>query len=278
VAIEQWEARHTHKLTEVQKLYGKLLHTSLIIPEGRAYLTNLEAMLGIFHGSPFLPRTPPHHTASNLLWWKEVLLQPILSQPIPAPCELVNLKAFSDASSEIGIGITVSDKWQAWRLLPSWKRDGRDIGWAEAIGFKFLVKAIISPHDRGIHYKVFGDNCSVVEGWWKGRSKNRPTNDVFRRIHHIMAAPQCTVHTQYVPSKLNPANNPSRGIYPDTNLLLPRIPISQELEEFVVDFDASQRLCEVCLRQQGTFPLPQTKPAWDGHDEDSERGALEPNF
>jgi hypothetical protein len=58
-AIVLWESRQTHTLEEVQKLYGKLLHASLIIPMGRAYLTNLETMLGIFHNSPFKPRTPP---------------------------------------------------------------------------------------------------------------------------------------------------------------------------------------------------------------------------
>jgi hypothetical protein len=278
VAIEKWEAQRTHKLAEVQKLYGKLLHASLIIPEGRAYLTSMEAMLGIFHSSPFLPRTPPRHTASDLLWWKEVLLRPVISRSIPGPRDLVDLDAFSDASSEIGIGITVGEKWRAWRLLPGWKRDGRDIGWAEAVGFELLVKAVTSSHSRGIHYKVFGDNRGVVEGWWKGRSKNRPTNEVFRRIHTITTASECTVHTRYVPSKLNPADDPSRGIYPDTRLLLPRIPIPRDLEGFVVDFDADEHPCEVRLRQEGIFPLPQPKPAWDDHSGDPEHGAFESGF
>jgi len=32
-AIESWEAQSRHTLIEVQKLYGKLLHTILIVPE-----------------------------------------------------------------------------------------------------------------------------------------------------------------------------------------------------------------------------------------------------
>ena len=58
-AIEEWEAKHTHNLLETQKLYGKLLHASLVIPSGRAYLTSMEAMLGTFNHRPFLPHTPP---------------------------------------------------------------------------------------------------------------------------------------------------------------------------------------------------------------------------
>ena len=38
-AVEEWRRRKSHTLEDVQKLYGKLLHTCLIIPEGRAYLT-----------------------------------------------------------------------------------------------------------------------------------------------------------------------------------------------------------------------------------------------
>jgi hypothetical protein len=46
-AIQEWLSRPTHTLEQVRKLYGKLLHACLVIPAGRAYLTNLEALLGI---------------------------------------------------------------------------------------------------------------------------------------------------------------------------------------------------------------------------------------
>jgi hypothetical protein len=58
-AIEEWEKKPTHALAEVQRLYGKLLHVSLVIPAGRAYLTNLEAMLSGFNNSPFVPQPHP---------------------------------------------------------------------------------------------------------------------------------------------------------------------------------------------------------------------------
>src|ERR1700678_4779698 len=61
-AIKDWLSRPAHTLDDVQKLYGKLLHASLWAMAGRAYLTNLEAMLGTFVANPFTPRHPPQNT------------------------------------------------------------------------------------------------------------------------------------------------------------------------------------------------------------------------
>ena len=59
LAILEWANRSAHTLHDVQKLYGKLLHASLVLPAGRAYLTSLEAMLGLFGNKPFMPRRAP---------------------------------------------------------------------------------------------------------------------------------------------------------------------------------------------------------------------------
>ena len=179
--IDEWCHRRTHTLIQVQGLYGKLFHSCLVIREGRAFLTSLEAMLAIFHDRPFIPRTPPRGTAQDLEWWCRTLHNPSISRDVPGPVTVHDVDAFSDASSGVGIGITVCSKWRAWCLLPGWKAEDRNIGWAEAIGFEFLVASlcrfVCQPHQR--HVKVFGDNRGVVEGWWKGRSRNKPTNEVF---------------------------------------------------------------------------------------------------
>ena len=57
-----------------------------------------------------------------------------------------------------------------------------------------LPAQIDKPVTFPAHTKVFGDNRGVVKGWWKGRSQNRPTNDIFRHIHSIMEA-DISVHT-----------------------------------------------------------------------------------
>ena len=56
-AIEVWLPNPTHDLEEMQKLYGKLLHACLVLPAGRAYLTNLEVLMASFSDNPFVP----HH-------------------------------------------------------------------------------------------------------------------------------------------------------------------------------------------------------------------------
>ena len=41
--IVEWNKMRVHTLNEVQQLYGRLLHTTRVVPVGHAYLPNLEA-------------------------------------------------------------------------------------------------------------------------------------------------------------------------------------------------------------------------------------------
>ena len=168
-AIRDWIVCRTHTLNEVQKLHGKLTHAAQIVPEGRLYLSNLEAMLSIFDDRPFLPRTPPRGTQNDLKWWLKHLTLPSTPSPIPSPQPIVELSTFSDASSSTGIGILLNGRWRAWILRPNWHGGGRDIGWAESVGFELLILATLHAGATNIHFKVFGDNQGVIEGWCKGR-------------------------------------------------------------------------------------------------------------
>ena len=235
-AIEKWEEKRAHNLLETQQLHGKLQHASLVILPGRAYLTSMEAMLATCHNHPFLPRTPPKDTPSDLRWWKQRLSQPNLPRPIPEPRPLINHEAYSDASSEVGIGITIGSRWQAWRLAPGWKSQDRGILWAEAVGFELLVTCLLAILSKGEHLQVHGDNRGVVEGWWKKSSPNRPTNKVFRRVLELAEKGNWTIHTRYISSANNPADGPSRGILPPRELRLDEFDIPGELQPFLLSF------------------------------------------
>lgn len=258
-AIQAWRAVRTHTLHEVQKLYGKLLHATLVLPAGRAYLTGLEAMLGVFHDRPHKPRTPPSGTPAELDWWADHLARAVVDRPVPGIVSVLDPRAFSDASSEVGIGVVIGDRWRAWRLIPGWKRDGREIGWAEAVGFELTVRILLrgGASDRAI--KVLGDNQGVVEGWWNNRSRGAQVNGVFRRIHNVLDGSGCSIHTRYITSEHNPADGPSRGVYPSTQLLLPPIPIPLPLRHLIIDFDAPLLDVEVDLRRRRLTPLSRAR-------------------
>ena len=234
-AIAEWEEKRTHNLLEVQKLHGKLQHAAMVIPAGRAYLTSLEAMLGSFNNCVFLPHTPPRDTPDDLDWWKLQLSRPDVSRPIPPPQPLIDLRAYSDASSGFGIAITIGPKWRAWQLVPGWKSQGRDIQWAEAIGFELLALGLCTLSGKGEHLTIHGDNRGVVKGWWKRSSANRATNHIFRRILQLSEDSGRTFHSRYVASAQNPADPPSRGRYPPLPLLLHPIAVPPSVRPFLID-------------------------------------------
>lgn len=122
--------------------------------------------------------------------------------------------------------------------LPGWNQSNHNISWAEAIRMELLTHALAANCLENSCLKVYGDNWGVIEGWWKGRSHNHATNEVFKRIHELSATTKCTFLTCYVPSTHNPADSPSRGKYPPANLLLPPVFILAEIQEFLANFNA----------------------------------------
>ncbi|KAF5384239.1 hypothetical protein D9615_003418 [Tricholomella constricta] len=103
-AIRDWQAQPTHTLAEVQKLHGKLLHVSLIVPAGRAYLTRLEAMLGTFNSRPFTPHHAPTGTDHDLEWWTRTLAHPCVSHRIPGPPTRMPAPESASASPSVTVG------------------------------------------------------------------------------------------------------------------------------------------------------------------------------
>lgn len=232
-SITQWKNSKVHVLRDAEGLYGKLMHAAHVAPEGRAYLTGLEAMLSIFGDSPDRPRHAPKQVTGDLVWWAAKLSEPTLSRPLPSTDEFPDLQAFSDASSSVGIGITVGSAWSAFRLKQGWQADGRDIAWAEAVGFELLLIALDGLLPYGAKVLVYGDNQVVVQGWRNYRSRNKQVNEVFKRIHSFAKQRAWSVVARFVGSASNPADGPSRGIFP-AGQLLPPAPFPRCLEEHVI--------------------------------------------
>jgi hypothetical protein len=239
-AIHSWRKKPTHVLQEALKLYGKLMHACTAVKRGRTYLMSLERTIAVLQKKPCLPQRPDKSHEQDLTWWSNLLQSGGVSQPICPPATFSIPLAYSDASSGIGISIVINDKWRAWRLVPGWQTADsgkRDIAWAEAIGFELLVRTLATLPNVGENIIVYGDNTSIVEGWWKGSHRNRAVNEVFKWIHeftHSLSRP-LKICTEYVTSKSNPADEPSRGIYGEKHLLLPPTHIPDEIRHLVID-------------------------------------------
>lgn len=238
-AIRIWRERTAHVLINIQQLYGKLLHATLVVPKGRAYLTSLEAMLRLAAVKPFLPQRPVKRLAADLDWWEILLQKSFVGRAIPSPLLLHDPATFSDASSSTGIAIIIGNRWRVWTLRKGWQtlNGEKDIGWAEAVGFELLVQYLIQMGGSERNFKVYGDNQGVIEGWRNGRSRNTAVNSVFRRVFSLIdnSSEPYSFHPTYVTSKHNPADRPSRGVYSGTELMLPTLPIAVALRPFLID-------------------------------------------
>jgi len=175
---------------------------------------------------------------NDLDWWDQIA-KPPPPHPIPFPVNIHDVQAYSDARSSRGIRIVIRDRWRAWVLDKSWQTDGRDISWAEAIRFELLAHTVTEIHPNLKHFQIYSNNTGVIEGWWNGQSRNPATNEVFQRIHLLEAELGVTFYMQYVASVLNPADNPSRGIYPPQQLLLPPVCNHHSVVHLILDFDHS---------------------------------------
>ena len=109
-AIAKWRHSSVHMLRNAQKLYGKLLHASHIIREGRVYLVHFKRVFPTFLGRPFMQRRFPAALLDDLQWWITTLSNSKLSRPIPGVADVIDIQAFSDTSSSRGIGICISSR------------------------------------------------------------------------------------------------------------------------------------------------------------------------
>ena len=140
-----------------------------------------------------------------------------------------DLDIWVDASTDWGIGIVIGQARAAWRWavpLEEWRREGRDIGWAEMVALKLAVRYLEQLGMENADVLVRSDNSGVIGAFQRGRSRNFQVNNSIRRTEAICIALNLWIRPQYVTSSDNHADPVSRGV-PDARLA--SLPIRFEL-------------------------------------------------
>ena len=221
-------------------LNGTLSHICFVYPQGRAFLTNLCAFIASFgeRTRRFAPRYPTPSMMSDLKWWQRTLQAPGIARSLRPRSALRDPDIWVDASSDWGIGLVARDARAAWRWsqdISRWKRDGRDIGWAEMVAMELAARFLEQEGARDEEVILRGDNMGVIGALEKGRSRNFQVNDSIRRTEVICMASNILLRPRYVNTKTNRADPVSRGI-PDARLrrINIRFTLPPELSPFLV--------------------------------------------
>jgi len=85
------------------------------------------------------------------------------------PRHFVNLDIWVNTSTEWGIGVVLGLQWAAWKLMPGWNSDWRDIGWAKSITLELAVLMLVDCGFKDCLITIWGDNTSVISAFNKGR-------------------------------------------------------------------------------------------------------------
>ncbi|PAV14688.1 reverse transcriptase ribonuclease H [Pyrrhoderma noxium] len=155
LALTHFRASTFHSLLDLQQIYSKLLHITLIVPRARVYLASFEAMLALNQTTPSQRRWSSKRMLIDLDWWGDFLAQPRLLFPLPNFSPYLPLAAYSDASSGFGIGLSYNGHWAAFSYQRHFKPGSHDIAWAEAlVAYSFDGSRIVS-----------GSNDTTIRVW-----------------------------------------------------------------------------------------------------------------
>jgi hypothetical protein len=225
--IANWDVGFRVTKREVESVIGTLNHCSLILVASRTHLPSLYEFARRFNSISSNPFTTHRITSKVMIdinWWRNQLSASFCGMELRPPPTPINLQVCMDASTSWGIGLCIDGKWAAWRSIPGWKSDERDIGWLEMVAVELALHVIISSGLRNVHLIFRSDNSGVVGAFKNGSSRNAPQNSILRHIIHLLHDHDLWVSTIWIPSKENPADGPSRGIFPSSDKLISPLP------------------------------------------------------
>lgn len=201
---------------ETEKIIGRLVHTTYIVPNLNCYLGGLYRWKKEWH--VVSARRPiPNDVRLDLEEWKRTLDSFEPRRFIPA-VEATDVNWVGDAASSFGIGILIGDQWAQFKLKEGWRNhlklsEKGGIAWAEtaAIRLGLIMVSNLFPV-RGKKFKVLTDNTTSECVVQKHRSRDRAVNEEWKRIQTLLVDLQCDIVAERVTSKANMADELSRGI------------------------------------------------------------------
>lgn len=234
--LEPWVAGYPASKQEIETVIGTLNHVTLVVPEGSSHLPSLYRFRASFKDSspPWTRHKVPNTMAEDLVWWRSVLDTPFCGTDVWEPTTPLADELYVDASTSWGIGLVFGGKWLAWELIPGWKADGRDIGWAEMVAVELAMRTLISNGYRSCHITLRSDNQGVVGSLKASRCRNSESNQILRKIVGLIQSHKVWITTTWIPTAENPADAPSRGSFGRREDILPNPPaIPFHLNPFV---------------------------------------------
>jgi hypothetical protein len=215
-------------IEQTEQLLGTLSHISNVHQIGRSFLPATQSFLAAFYSiakrlreraARFVRIRPSAAAISDITVWRDLLTIPSASRSLRLN-PLIDPDVWVDASSDWGVAIVVEGRWRAWKLLPGWNTDGRDIGWAESVALEFAVHHLVQSGFSHVRLLIHSDSQGTIGQYNKGRGKNRSTNDCIRRSVASMLQAHIDITPEYVRSEDNTADGPSRGRGLDSSLKL----------------------------------------------------------
>ncbi len=228
-------------LEDTESIIGTLNHVCLMVPHGRTRMPTLYRFRSSFKTKEmYIKHTVSHSLQEDMAWWKETLAQDFVGVKIKMPTEPLNTILMVDASMSWGIGLILDDRWLAWELLPGWKTEGREIGWAEMVAIDLTIQTLIAKGLRNCHLIIRSDNQGVVGALKAGYSRGQAQNQILHHIIGLMQEFNIWITTTWISTKENLTDEPSRGIFRPRNRLLQYVPkILDYLKQYVersIDF------------------------------------------
>lgn len=199
-------------MEDTEQLLGILGHVAYVHPAHRTLFRETNCFR---HSFPAVvtstPKKPGDDVIEDMKEWQALLSIEGAYRSLQI-WEPLDPDIWVDASGDWGIALVVGDRWRAWRWLPGWKSESREIGWAECIALEMAIRHIGGMGTTEVTAKIRSDNQGTIGQFKKGKGKNRPTNQCIRRATSVMTENKFAIDLEWVASADNRADGPSRGV------------------------------------------------------------------